>query len=61
MIAGGSGVTRNIPSGQVIAGYPAIPIKDWLKVQAVLPKLPELKKFVSQLGERINELKKNQT
>jgi len=59
MIAGGSGVTRNIPSGQVIAGYPAIPIKDWLKAQAVLPKLPELKKIVSQLGERINELKKN--
>ena len=59
MIAGGSGVTRNIPSGQVIAGYPAIPIKDWLKAQAVLPKLPELKKLVLHLRDRIDELKKD--
>jgi UDP-3-O-[3-hydroxymyristoyl] glucosamine N-acyltransferase len=59
MIAGGSGVAHNVPSGQVVAGYPAIPIRDWLKVQAVLPKLPELKKIVSQLENRINELEKN--
>jgi UDP-3-O-[3-hydroxymyristoyl] glucosamine N-acyltransferase len=61
MIGGGSGVAQDIPSGQVVAGYPAIPIRDWLKAQAVLPKLPELKKLVSQLVESINELKKNQT
>jgi UDP-3-O-[3-hydroxymyristoyl] glucosamine N-acyltransferase len=61
MIAGGSGVTRNIQAGQVIAGYPAIPIREWLKAQAVLPKLPELKKLVSQLVESINELKKKRT
>lgn len=58
MIAGGSGVAHDTPSGQIIAGYPAIPIRDWLKVQAVLPKLPELKKIVSQLENRINELEK---
>jgi UDP-3-O-[3-hydroxymyristoyl] glucosamine N-acyltransferase len=61
MIGGGSGVAHDIPSGQVIAGYPAIPIREWLKVQAVLPKLPELKKLVSQFNERINELKKKHT
>jgi len=58
MIAGGSGVAHDIPSGQVVAGYPAIPIREWLKAQAVLPKLPELKKIVSQLENRINELEK---
>lgn len=56
MIGGGSGVTRDLPSGQVVAGYPAISIRDWLKAQAVLPKLPELKQFVSRLAERINKL-----
>jgi UDP-3-O-[3-hydroxymyristoyl] glucosamine N-acyltransferase len=58
MIAGGSGVARDIPSGQVVAGYPAIPIREWLKAQALLAKLPELKKFVTQLENRINELEK---
>ena len=58
MIAGGAGVTRDIPSGQVVAGFPAIPIRDWLKAQAVIPKLPEMKKLVSQLENRINELEK---
>lgn len=58
MIAGGSGVAQDVPSGQVVAGYPAIPIREWLKAQAVLPKLPELKKIVSQLENRINELEK---
>ncbi len=58
MIAGGSGVTRDIPSGQVVAGYPAIPLREWLKAQAVFPKLPELKKLVTQLQRRIEELKK---
>lgn len=60
MIGGGSGVARDIAAGQVVAGYPAVPMREWLKVHAVLSKLPELKKIVSQLGERVNELiKKN--
>jgi len=58
MIAGGSGVAQNIPSGQVVAGYPAIPIREWLKAQAVIPRLPEMKKLVSQLENRITELEK---
>jgi UDP-3-O-[3-hydroxymyristoyl] glucosamine N-acyltransferase len=56
MIAGGSGVAHDVPSGQVIAGYPAIPIRDWLKVQAVLPRLPELKKKLSGLEQRVHGL-----
>jgi UDP-3-O-[3-hydroxymyristoyl] glucosamine N-acyltransferase len=56
MVGGGSGVTRNMEAGQVVAGYPAIPIREWLKAQAVFPKLPELKKLVAQLLRRIEEL-----
>jgi UDP-3-O-[3-hydroxymyristoyl] glucosamine N-acyltransferase len=58
MVGGGSGVTRNMESGQVVAGYPAIPLREWLKAQAVFPKLPELKKLVTQLLRRIEELEK---
>lgn len=56
MAGGGSGITRDVEAGQVIAGYYAIPIKDWLKVQAVLPKLPELRKTISNLEKQLRKL-----
>jgi len=57
MIGGGAAVTRDVEPGQVIAGINAMPIRDWLKVQAVLPKLPELKKLIAALEKQIKELK----
>lgn len=57
MAGGGSALTQDIDAGQIIAGYNAMPIRDWLKVQAVLPKLPELKKAISKLERQIQELK----
>jgi len=56
MVGGGSGITQDVEAGQVIAGYYAMPIKDWLKVQALLPKLPALKKRIDSLERHINEL-----
>ncbi len=61
MAGGGSGITRDVEAGQVVAGYLAMPIKDWLKVQAVLPKLPEMKKLISNLEQQVRELKSNLT
>lgn len=49
MVAGGAGVTRDVDPGQVVAGHSAIPLREWLKVQALLPKLPELKRRLSEL------------
>jgi len=57
MAGGGSGITQDVAAGQVIAGYYAMPLKEWLKVQAVLPKLPELKKKIANLERQIQELK----
>ena len=56
MAGGGTGITRDIEAGKVIAGHPALPLREWLKVQAALPKLPELKRLVAQLERRIKEL-----
>lgn len=53
-----SGVARDLDDWQVYSGIPAIPHKDWLKVQAVLPKLPELKKLVAGLAKTVDEMKK---
>ncbi len=57
VMAGGKAViTKNVEAGQVIAGFNAMPIRDWLKVQAVLPKLPELKKTIAKLEKKLQEL-----
>ncbi len=57
VMAGGKAViTQDVASGQVIAGYYAMPLRAWLKVQAVLPKLPELKRLVADLDRRLKEI-----
>jgi UDP-3-O-[3-hydroxymyristoyl] glucosamine N-acyltransferase len=61
MAGGGSGITRDVEAGQVIAGYYAMPIRDWLKVQSLLPKLPLLKKRISDLEQQIKELQGRKT
>ena len=58
IVAAGSGVIKDIPAGQVVAGYYTMQLRDWLKVQTVLPKLPELMKQVHELEKEIQELKK---
>ncbi len=57
VMAGGKAViTKDVEAGQIIAGFNAMPIRDWLKVQAVLPKLPELKKAITKLEKKLQEL-----
>jgi UDP-3-O-[3-hydroxymyristoyl] glucosamine N-acyltransferase len=58
VMAGGKAViAKDVEPGKIIAGFNAMPIRDWLKVQAVLPKLPELRKAVSRLEKQLDELK----
>ena len=58
MAGGGTAITRNVENGQIIAGNNAMPIRDWLKVQVILPKLPELKRELRELQHQVAELKK---
>ena len=57
MAGGKSVITRDVAPGQVMAGFNAMPLRDWLKVQALLPKLPELKKRIHDLEKLIKELR----
>jgi UDP-3-O-[3-hydroxymyristoyl] glucosamine N-acyltransferase len=51
-----SGVHNDIKTKGVFTGYPALPHKEWLRVQAITAKLPELKKRLEELEKRVKEV-----
>jgi UDP-3-O-[3-hydroxymyristoyl] glucosamine N-acyltransferase len=57
MAGGGTAITKDVPAGQIIAGINAMPLRNWLKVQAILPKLPELKKMLTDLEKQVQKIK----
>lgn len=57
MAGGKSVITQNVEPGAVIAGFYAMPVREWLKVQAILPRLPEMKKLIARLEQQVQELK----
>jgi UDP-3-O-[3-hydroxymyristoyl] glucosamine N-acyltransferase len=56
MVGAQSGVAADLPAGQVVSGSPAIPHQTWLRVQAILPTLPELRRTIKRLEARVAEL-----
>ena len=56
IIAAKSGVSKDVPEGEVWFGYPAQPIMRQKKVEASLRHLPELAKRIHQLERTIIEL-----
>ena len=55
-IAGQSGVTRSVPEGETMFGYPARPRAEMMRVEAVRGRLPELLKTVREQQQRIQAL-----
>ena len=53
---GQSGITNSVPDGTFVSGYPAIENKEWLKSSVIFKKLPELKKKIADLEQRLLEL-----
>jgi UDP-3-O-[3-hydroxymyristoyl] glucosamine N-acyltransferase len=51
-----TGIPHSLPDGSLVSGYPAIDNRDWLRASAVFRRLPELKKAVSALEQRLAEL-----
>lgn len=58
VVSGKSAVIKNIEPDQVVGGYYAMPQRDWLRFQSIIPKLPELKKQLTDLGNQVQELRK---
>ncbi len=51
-----SGVAHSIPSDSDMSGSPAIDHKTWLKCSAVYPRLPQMRKVIRELEQKVKEL-----
>lgn len=53
MIAARAGVNRSLEPNQIVSGAPVMPHETWMKAQAVIPRLPELRQLVRNLEQRV--------
>jgi UDP-3-O-[3-hydroxymyristoyl] glucosamine N-acyltransferase len=53
---GQSGVTNSLDPGAVVAGYPAIDHRQWRRASVVFRRLPELKRRIEALEQRLAQL-----
>lgn len=58
MIAARAGVNRSLTPDQAVSGAPVMPHEAWVKAQAVIPRLPELRQQVRALEERVRRLER---
>lgn len=56
MAGGKTGITSGLPAGAIVNGWPAFSHRDWLRVSAIIPKLPELRKLVSSLEKKVADI-----
>ena len=51
-----AGISKSVPDGEIVSGAPELPHKLWLRVQGVIPRLPELKKKLKEVEKRIKKI-----
>jgi UDP-3-O-[3-hydroxymyristoyl] glucosamine N-acyltransferase len=51
-----TGIPNSVEAGALVSGYPAIDNREWLKASAVFKRLPELKRRVAEIAERLEAL-----
>ena len=56
MVAARAGVNRSLEPNQIVSGAPVMPHETWMKAQAVIPRLPELRQLVRNLEQRVATL-----
>jgi len=56
MLAAKTGVTGNIDAGSYMSGYPMMDTQEWRRAHVVVRKLPEMRKQLLDLEERLKKL-----
>ncbi|NOT21325.1 MAG: UDP-3-O-(3-hydroxymyristoyl)glucosamine N-acyltransferase [Nitrospiraceae bacterium] len=59
MIAARAGVNRSLEPNQIVSGAPVMPHEVWVRAQAVIPRLPELRQTLRTLEVRIKQLEES--
>ena len=59
MVGAQSGVHDDVPSNQVVSGSPHLPHRHWLRVEACVSQLPEMRKNVTSILKRLEKLEKD--
>jgi len=56
MVGAQSGVTHDLPANQGYIGSPALPHREFLRAITVFPKLPEMKKTLTEIEKRLKKI-----
>lgn len=56
LFGGRTGITNDVPSNSKMAGFPAMPFKDWLRQEANLRKVGDMLKRMKKLEKEIKKL-----
>lgn len=51
-----TGIPNSVEPGALVSGYPAIDNRDWLKASAVFKRLPDMRKALNDLQQRLDRL-----
>lgn len=54
-----AGIAQDVDSGQIVSGSPEMPHRTWLKVNRIIPRLPEMRKKIRELEERLQKIENN--
>ncbi|MCE5262682.1 MAG: UDP-3-O-(3-hydroxymyristoyl)glucosamine N-acyltransferase [Deltaproteobacteria bacterium] len=60
MAAARAGIHKDVPPGQIVSGAPHMPHREWLKMEASLPKIPEMRETLAALQRRVLALEKQE-
>jgi UDP-3-O-[3-hydroxymyristoyl] glucosamine N-acyltransferase len=55
-----AGVAKSVPDGETVSGSSAIPHRLWLRMQRILPNLPEFAKKLSEVDRRLKKIEEQQ-
>jgi UDP-3-O-[3-hydroxymyristoyl] glucosamine N-acyltransferase len=60
MAAARTGIHKDVPAGQIVGGTPHMPHREWLKMEACLPKVPEMRTALVALQRRVAALEEKE-